>query len=498
LSPSDPPVQILVVEDDPGMLVLAEDRLAEVEGWEVTGASAAAQCRALIATRRFDVILLDRGLPDGDGATLIGELIGAFPDVAIVMLTGADSAESATETLKLGAWDYVVKRPDLKHLDDLPAIVRRCVERIRWRRDETRLRHEMDLLLTAIRSTGDAVIMTDCERRVHFWNAAAEKLFGWRAEEVLGELLPVVPPDCEAEAAELSERARQGDPLVGIETVRRRRDGSLVEVSLTLTAAAHADGSVRAYVAVVRDISERKALERARADFVAILAHDIRTPLSVITGYTQIALDSDGVPDEVREFLLGTERSTRTLLSLVANYLQCSRIEAGQLILAKRPLAVNELLERVCQPVLTECAGRGVTLNTQLRAGLPLVDGDPVALEQVFANLLQNAFKFTPEAGCITIQSEHAGRYVVVSVIDTGPGVPTEELPKLFGRYRQAVGGHQRSGTGLGLFIVKTLVEAHGGGVCASSTLGVGSRFTVRLPAADSVRLIAGALITDR
>ena len=110
------------------------------------------------------------------------------------MLTGADSAESATETLKLGAWDYVVKRPDLKHLDELPAIVGRCIERIRWRQEETRLRNEMDLLLTAIRSTGDAVIMTDCERRVQFWNAAAEKLFGWRAEEVLGRRCRWSPP----------------------------------------------------------------------------------------------------------------------------------------------------------------------------------------------------------------------------------------------------------------------------------------------------------------
>jgi two-component system sensor histidine kinase BaeS len=113
---------------------------------------------------------------------------------------------------------------------------------------------------------------------------------------------------------------------------------------------------------------------------------------------------------------------------------------------------------------------------------LPLVNGDSVALEQVFANLLQNALKFTPKAGCITLQSEQEGPNIVVSVADTGPGVPADELPNLFGRYRQAADGRQRGGTGLGLFIVKTLVEAHGGTVCATSTLSVGSRFTVQLP----------------
>jgi len=121
--------------------------------------------------------------------------------------------------------------------------------------------------------------MTDCDRCVRFWNTAAEKLFGWRAEEVLGLPVPVVPPDHEAESAALRDRVRRGEVLVGIDTVCRRRDGSLVEISLTLTAAVHPDGSVRAYVGVMRDISERKAVERMRADFAAMLTHDIKNPL---------------------------------------------------------------------------------------------------------------------------------------------------------------------------------------------------------------------------
>ena len=280
--------RILLVEDDPGMAVLAADSLIDVEDSTLTVAESAAECRAHIARQAFDVVLLDRGLPDCDGAALIGEIIAQQPDAAIVMLSGADSADSATETLLLGAWDYIVKRPDLQHLRELPAVIRRCVERKRWRENEARLRTEMEMLLTALRGTGDAVIMADTERRVHFWNAAAERLFGWRAEDVLGQPLPMVPADRELESMDLMARARSGDPLVGFETVRQRRDGSLVEVSLTLTTALNLDGSVYAYVSVIRDISERKALERARADFAAMLTHDLKNPLAVIQGCAKL------------------------------------------------------------------------------------------------------------------------------------------------------------------------------------------------------------------
>jgi PAS domain S-box-containing protein len=489
-------VHILLVEDDPGMALLATDRLTEAEEWQVTTAQSAADCRAHVATQPFDVILLDRGLPDCDGATLIGELLTALPDVAIVMLSAADSAASATETLKLGACDYLAKTPDLKHLDELPTVIRRSLERIRWKREEARLRNEMDLLLTAIRSTGDAVIMTDCQRTVQFWNIAAEKLFGWRAEEVLGKPIPFIPPDRETESNELSQRASRGDPLVGIDTVRQRRDGSLVEVSLTLTAAVHDDGSVRAYVAVVRDISERKAIEQARADFVAMLTHDIKNPLAVIRDCAEILAEAKLTADDA-DWVCTIHHASDTIERLVTDFLMTAAIEAGSLTHVQERIPVAGLVSASVDQFRTAAARRLIRLEAEETADAAFVNGDRMQIERALGNLINNAIKFTPAGGSVSVGAVRRNGNVEFQVRDTGPGISADELAYVFDKYRRVRGTEQIDGSGLGLYIVRHLIQAHGGSVAVSSEVGRGSVFTISLPVSAAGAALEPAQRTD-
>jgi two-component system sensor histidine kinase ResE len=484
-----PPLQILLVEDDPGMVVLCIDRLTESRSWQITTATTAAECRQLLGGRRFDVVLLDRGLPDDDGTALISELLVALPEAAIIMLTGADSATSATESLKLGATDYVVKQPDLSHFEELPSIIERSVERTQWRHREARLRSEMDLLLTAIRNAGDAVVMTDCERRVQFWNAAAEKLFGWQSSEVAGKPVPTIPPEREAEADELTERASRGDPLVGIETVRRRRDGSLVEVSLSLTAAVHPDGTVRAFVAVMRDISERRALETARADFAAMLTHDIRNPLAVIQGCAQMLSESTLGVDDV-ESIGAIHHAAETIERLVINLLMSATIEAGKLTLVRGRVEVAELVSAVVDQFRTAAARQQVRLETDRSGDAGFIDGDRLQLERALGNLVNNAIKYTGPGGSILVGALRRNGHVHLEVRDTGPGIRKDDLPFLFDKYRRVRSSAQIDGAGLGLYIVRHLVEAHGGSVSVNSTVGQGSTFVMHLPA-DNVAAVA-------
>jgi len=469
------------------MALLAAERLAEIDGWRVTTAHSAAACRACVAQDGFDVILLDRGLPDCDGALLIAELLGALPEAVIVMLTGADSAASATETLKLGAWDYVVKQPDLGHLDELPSVIGRCMERIRWRCEEARLRDEMDLLLTAIRGTGDAVIMADCERRVQFWNLAAERLFGWRAAEVKGNPLPMIPADREAESLALTERARHGDVVVGVETVRRRRDGSCLDVSLTLTAARHADGSVRAYVAVMRDISERKVLERARADFAAMLTHDIRNPLAVVHGCAEMIGDTE-LSIEDRESVAAIRRAAESIERMVTDLLMSATIEAGRLSLVRSCVPVASLVSAAVDQFRTAAAHHRVLLSADGDGAAGVVDGDRLQLERALGNLINNAIKYTGPGGRVSVGAVYQNGCVHFQVRDDGPGIAAEELPYVFDKYRRVHGSEHVDGAGLGLYIVRHLAEAHGGTVSVTSAPGCGSVFTITLPAhrADS------------
>jgi PAS domain S-box-containing protein len=260
-----------------------------------------------------------------------------------------------------------------------------------------------------------------------------------------------------------------------------RKDGKRADVEFISNA--YDEDGTRVIQCNVRDISARKQLEQQRADFVATLTHDIRSPLGVVASYTELALETSGVPAEVREFLAAIERSVQTLLSLVANYLQHSQIDADGVRLMKQPLDVNALLERVCRPWQAECARRHLTLELRLLfPDLGLMNGDPAALERVFTNLVHNALKFTPDGGRITVESKQDGANVVVVITDTGPGIAAKEVPNLFVRYRRMSGRRSHEGAGLGLFIVKALVEGHGGSVRVVSRRGTGSSFVVVLP----------------
>jgi signal transduction histidine kinase len=228
-----------------------------------------------------------------------------------------------------------------------------------------------------------------------------------------------------------------------------------------------------------------KELERERADFLAMLTHDIKNPLGVILGCTEILMEEakDRASTEELHFLQRLQSNALLVHSLVSNYLDYARSESGNLTLNKQPLDLGALLLRVVQRYEAEAHRREITLNFNLTQELSPFEGDPLALERVFTNLLHNALKFTPQSGCVTLSAERSNSEVAVSVTDTGCGIALEELPQIFQRYRRTVANRHQEGTGLGLFIVKALVEAHGGRVEVASMLGQGSCFTVFLPA---------------
>ncbi|MBI2985585.1 MAG: HAMP domain-containing histidine kinase [Deltaproteobacteria bacterium] len=225
--------------------------------------------------------------------------------------------------------------------------------------------------------------------------------------------------------------------------------------------------------------------ERLKMDLVSALAHDIKNPLGIIMGYAEVMADQLSGRGEAKENLEVLDRiqdSAQRIVNLVTGFLEASKAEAGKISVAEHPVEFNALIREVAQQQMGDLRKKNISLNVDLDENIPTIIGDKAQLDRVLWNLVGNAIKFTPAGGVITIRSRRDNRYVCVAVKDTGIGIPPDELPLLFSQFRRLKGSAKIEGTGLGLFIVKTIIEAHKGTVQAESADGQGSTFTIRVP----------------
>ncbi|MBC7107085.1 MAG: PAS domain-containing protein, partial [Firmicutes bacterium] len=240
-------------------------------------------------------------------------------------------------------------------------------------------------------------------------------------------------------------------------------------------------------VALLRDITEYRRLEQMRTEFVANVSHELRTPLTSIRGFLETLLDGAvDDPPTARRFLETMALEAERLARLIDDLLQLSRLEDRRVVLRRERVDMAVIVARVVDIFRAGAREKGLELGYHVQTHLPPVAGDPDMLARVLVNLVDNAVKYTPEGGRITVRAEAADGHVRVSVSDTGVGIPEESLPRVFERFYRVDKSRAREqgGTGLGLAIVKHIVEAHGGRVWARSEVGRGSTFTFELPVA--------------
>lgn len=230
---------------------------------------------------------------------------------------------------------------------------------------------------------------------------------------------------------------------------------------------------------MVREVKRARQMQR---DFVANISHELKTPLTSIQGFSQALLDGtvEGV-DGLRRAAKIIHEETSRMSRLVRELLELSKLESGQVELAREPLNISQLLERCVDRFAERVEKADIRLETDLPA-LPSVHGDPDLLERVFSNLLDNAIKFTPKGGGVSLAARQKGEALEVVVADTGIGIPKEDLPRVFERFYRADKSRRAGGTGLGLAIAREIIVAHGGGIEVESEVGRGTCFTVNLP----------------
>ncbi len=394
-------------------------------------------------------------------------LSGAAAELYVTSRTGAISLAMAS----LVAWLAVRYRREYE-------------EELRAR--NRALEQTRDFLARIVEGSAEAIVTLDAEGRVTSWNRAAEQIFGWTSAEMIGQsAIRVVPPEPEAvdDFRWTNERVRSGQTVRAHEATRLRRDGRRITVQITRSPLYDADGRFAGSTSIVRDMTaikemEARLLERERlaavGELAARVAHEVRNPLAGIRGGCEILLEGYPAGDAKREIGEETLRQVDRLSRTVQELLLFARPRAVE----PAPTDVHEVLEHALRALREDPRTREVRLERAYDRSLPPLRLDPQQMEQVFVNVLLNAFQAMEFRGTVRIATRRDGAAAEVAVRDTGPGIRAEVMDNLFKPFFTT----RAQGTGLGLSIVRGIVEAHGGTVRAASPPGGGAEFTVRLP----------------
>ena len=345
-------------------------------------------------------------------------------------------------------------------------------------------------LASIVESSQDAIVGRSFDGSILTWNAGAEKMFGYSAAEAVGQPVSLIVPKEELEQADAHERTDA--PVAPYETVRLARDGRRLDVSAAVSQLKDVSGRLLGASLVFRDISElKRAQDALRAElhgrdrFLALLSHELRNPLAPLRTSLEILRQRPSDSDEGRTSLKVMNRQLSHLTSLVDQLLDAARIASGKIVLAREELDLVAVLQGVAQDHSKLLADAGLELELSLPAQPVYVLGDRLRISQAVSNLLANAVKFTNRGGRVRFSARTEPDAAVVTVSDSGIGVAPEMVSQLFRPFVQATPGAPpgRGGLGLGLALVRGLVESHGGTVEARSAGdGKGAEFTIRLP----------------
>jgi len=403
-------------------------------------------------TRRSVVTAIVAGLAALIGAVALISLLVAS------MRRPLDQLVGATGKLAAGDLDSRVEPSGPRELRDLAESFNAMAGELDSA--QQRLTEERRRLAVTIESLGDALVVCDPDGTVASVNPRAR------------ELVPALDPGSQSQGPE-SPLPKEADAL---------RSEVLVDTEDRILAVTAAEMEGGGLVWTIRDISERARLERLKSEFVATASHELRSPLTSIKGFVELLSRSDGLDAKQREFLDVILLSTNRLVDLVNDLLDVARIEAGQFEIHRRPTDMVEAVREVATLIEPRIVDKAQELELRLPRLLPPALADPARLRQIATNLLTNAHLYTPPRGRIAVRLDAEEHAIVMTVSDSGRGMTEEEQEHIFDRFYRGPDGRTVPGTGLGLSVVKSLVDLHGGSITVESEPEQGSRFTVRIP----------------
>ena len=422
-----------------------------------------------------DVLVLDWVMPGVSGIEVCHFLRasgGPQQQLAILLLTTQTHTDDIVEGLAAGANDYLVK----PYAD--PELRARVDALVRWNGLLDRAQKAEASVLQLLEYAPDPLISVDATYRVTYLNGEAQRVLGRDSSTPLGRPLAEILPQLGAEQLDDAHRLRPSLPDIQI-------GDQIFSPTIRSLPSAHQAGLTIA----LRDVTSRRQKESRRLDFYTMIAHDLRSPLNAMLMRTDLMLRGrrGALSPEMAADLHKMDGHMRSLVALINDFLDFARMEDATHKIEQSPVDIGQLIHEVADEFGPLVESTHHALHVDATAGRVVVLGDRRRLQQVVTNLIANAIKFTPADGRITVRARPVDeRWGEVNVEDEGPGISSTTLPTLFQRYTRAPSSSPDAGsTGLGLLIVREIVEAHGGTVGVDSTIGQGSRFWFRIPAPD-------------
>ena len=493
---------MVVVDDEPAVQHALKMRLERAD-YRVLVAANFEDFTAVMSD--CDVVLCDIILSGNNGLQVLKWSREHYPDTPVVMMTGEPSYETASQAIRLGAYDYLAKPI---HKEELLTTLVRAVEhrqlklakrrleaenevyRVELERrvaERTRaLRESQEFLATLTDTMADVVFSLQVpDYRIEYVNQASLAIFGIAPQELLGQTIAILYPDeasYEVFARKLKAAETSGQSQIRMEQLLRHQDGKLIWTEIAITFI-RSNEQVVGMVSVVRDISERSLL-------LGVVAHELRGPLALLTGFSEALLgDVENLErQDITNYLNTMYRSATRMLKILNDLLDVTEIDLGQVQLNIEPVDLGEVI--TTQSADYDYVARKKNIRFAIKLALQglVCQGDPIRIGQVLSNLIDNAIKYSPNDTIIEILAEQRGDELWVGVKDQGPGIKPDEIQYLFKSFgHNKISSKPTSGeksTGLGLAICKKIVEAHHGQIGVETVPGQGATFWFSLPLA--------------
>jgi len=338
-------------------------------------------------------------------------------------------------------------------------------------------------LMAIVETSDDAIISKDLNSIITSWNESAERIFGFSAKDMIGQsILKIIPEERHKEEPEILGKLLKGERIDHFETERLKKDGSLICVSLTISPIKNSSGKVIGVSKIARDITDRKLIEQKKGEFLAFVSHELKTPLTSLKSYIQVALQKTSDIIFLRKALTRAEVQVSKMEAMIKDFLNISRFEEGNLEIKKSEFSLSALIEECIEDARFSHSSHAIVYR---EPGKISVVADREKISMVLTNLISNAQKYSPNGGTIQITSEISNDAIRIKISDEGIGISMSDQKKLFQKFTRISTEKTKSipGFGIGLYLVSNILKLHDSEISIESELGKGTTFFFELKA---------------